>query len=122
MVIFSFFLGIGRADLLFIRRYASDLLRREQDGHGHALLFLRSRRPDPPFFESPPQLSTEEWTKMTMVILLSFLGLEGHSSPLSRRSAMINYSSLYWGKGEDDHGHHTPLLRTRRADLLFSRS
>ena len=36
--------------------------------------------------------------KLAMVIFLSFLELEGHSSDLSRRSAMISSTSLYWGK------------------------
>ena len=30
--------------------------------------------------EPPPQLSTEEWKKMTMVTTLSFLGPEGQTS------------------------------------------
>ena len=59
--------------------------------------------------------------ELAMVIILSFLELAGHSSYLSRISAMISSTSLYWGKEGHDHGHHTVLLRTRRADLLFSR-
>jgi len=36
--------------------------------------------------------------KLPMVIFLSFLELEGHSSCIPRRSAMISSTSLYWGK------------------------
>ena len=59
-------LGIGRADLLFPLKICHDLRASDLFSGRYAI--------------SPPQLSTEEWNKITMVITLSFLGLEGQSS------------------------------------------
>ena len=70
MVILPFVSGIGRADLLFLlKRSALQALGLEgQTSLLEDMLLL------------PPQLSIEERKKMTMVITLSFLGLEGQTS------------------------------------------
>ena len=62
--------------------------------------------------------------KMTMVILLSFLGVDGQTSSSLEDDGIgqATFTTLYRGREENDHGHTPFILKGKEANLLYFRS
>ena len=90
MVILLFLLGVGRADLLFSRKYAMTTSTAFYRGKGED-----DHLEDGGIGHRHLHNSPQEIRKVAMVILLSFLGLEGQSSSSLEDDGMATSTAFY---------------------------